>query len=139
MKLFFLIALIATLETAHAQKNETFEIQRKCSDEATKFYSRKKFELISPNTSAVNYFTIHYNKKTQECLIRVSHHVISGLSYKEKSDSIFNVLENKEITSYFATENKNSELQLYVCRKINGGKCYNEAEYHSDSDKLMAE
>jgi hypothetical protein len=92
------VVFIFTACASYAQNLELFELKKRCSVEADAYWQKRKNEIMSPATFAVNTVTNHYNKKSGLCLLRYDYLLINDKDFK--SISVYDVLENKNISSF---------------------------------------
>ena len=136
--IFISILLIGIVVNCSAQNLEIFELQKRCSIEANNYVRLKKDFILSPSDKAIENITNHYNKKNGWCLLKIEHTQIGMKDFK--SIGIWNVLENKKISSFFShTHAQTKQYTVGTCSTLKNKQCSSESEFEKDTESLMTE
>ena len=137
-KLWLAVVFIFSACASKAQNLELFELKKRCSVEADSYWQKRKNEIISPSSSAINFVTNHYNKKSGLCLLRYDYMIINDKDFK--SITVYDVLENKMVSNFLSlTNNITKNYWVRSCKLSDGGKCNSEDEFERDAQRLMSE
>lgn len=117
-----------------SQTVEIFELQKRCMLKGKNYFQERKKEITTNNGNEVVKLEHHYNQKRSICLLRVKRNSINTPYFI--GDSIYSVLENKNLMLLFI--NSNEKNNVFTC-VINDSYCLNEQEFKLEAEKIMSE